>query len=562
MDIDLLGSFHWAKAAFEHVRASRGTILFVSAGQSETPFALQAHVNAAKAGVDQLMRTLAVEWAAYGVRVNSIVPGPTAGTEGMKRLAELVGDDVWTSMIPLGRYAELQEIAVMASVLISPIASFVNGAQVVVDGGMMLSGAAPFQPGRGPGARSRRQSGPALTSRLLQPATGVGNKRAFAAATAVLIVVTIGANMPPPLFPRYVDAYGLSHLEVTSIFATYTLFIVPALLVFGPLSDAVGRRPVLVVALVTAAAAAVVLGSAQSVWWLYVGRALQGISVGAIQVSAAAALADTHPRGDPARAAVAATIAICFATAVAPMTSGGLAQYLPAPLHLSFVVEVALVAMALTTLLTGFPSPPILLRRSIQISWPAVPAAIRPAFSRAAYSAVLAWVVTALFLALSPTILKTTLDTDNSVVSGGIVALMLGSSALVQLGGRGRDPMALQVLGLVLLVAGLGILMGAASTGSVSLCAVSAGVAGVGQGLAFSGAAQVVGTIAPSERRGNVMSLFFVAIYLGVTVAIVGVGFLSTRLGLLPAVQLFSVVASVGCVASIVSHIRASARQG
>jgi NAD(P)-dependent dehydrogenase (short-subunit alcohol dehydrogenase family) len=144
VEIDLLGSFHWAKAAFEHVRASHGTVLFVSAGQSETPFAFQAHVTAAKAGVDQLMRTLAVEWGVHGIRVNSIVPGPTAGTEGMKRLAQLVGDDVWTSMIPLGRFAELREIAVMAAVLISPIASFVNGAQVVVDGGMMLSGAAPF----------------------------------------------------------------------------------------------------------------------------------------------------------------------------------------------------------------------------------------------------------------------------------------------------------------------------------------------------------------------------------------------------------------------------------
>jgi NAD(P)-dependent dehydrogenase (short-subunit alcohol dehydrogenase family) len=160
MDIDLLGGFHWAKAAYEHVRASRGSVLFVSAGQSETAFAHQAHVNAAKAGADQLMRTLAVEWGVHGVRVNSIVPGPTAGTEGMKRLAELVGEEVWTSMIPLGRFAEPREIAVMAAVLISPVASFVNGAQVVVDGGMMLSGAAPFNQAVGPAleaaARAKR----------------------------------------------------------------------------------------------------------------------------------------------------------------------------------------------------------------------------------------------------------------------------------------------------------------------------------------------------------------------------------------------------------------------
>jgi len=393
-----------------------------------------------------------------------------------------------------------------------------------------------------------------------QEAARTGSRTAFTATAAALIVVTIGATMPLPLFPRYVDAYGLSALEVTTIFATYSLFIAPALLVFGPLSDTVGRRPVLVVALVTAASAAIVLGSAQSVWWLYVGRALQGVSVGAIQGTAAAALADTHPRGDLAKAAVAGTIATCIATAVGPMTAGVLGQYLPAPLRLSFVVELALVAVALTALLTGFPSPKKSPRSPIQISWPSVPAAIRPAFTRAACSAVLAWVVTGLFLALSPTILRTILDTDNSVVSGGIVALMLVTSALVQLGGRGRDHVTLQVVGLALLVAALGMFVGAVSTGSVSLCAASAAVAGAGQGLAFSGSAQAVNTVASNDHRGNVMSLYFVAIYLGITVAIVGLGLLSTRLGLLPAVQLFSVVASVGCAASVVSHVRALAR--
>jgi MFS family permease len=375
-----------------------------------------------------------------------------------------------------------------------------------------------------------------------------------------LVVVTIGANMPLPLLPRYVDAYGLSALAVTSIFATYTLFIAPALLVFGPLSDTIGRRPILVVALVTAAAAAVVLGSAQSVWWLYVGRALQGVSVGAIQGVAAAALADTHPRGDLAKAAVAGTVATCLATAVGPMTAGALSQYLPAPLQLSFVVEVALVAIALTVLLAGFPSPPRPFARTIRISWPSVPDDIRPDFTRAAYSAVLAWVVTALFLALSPTILRTLLDSNNSVVAGGVVALMLVTSVLAQLGGRGRDHVTLQIVGLVLLIAALGMFVSAASTDSLSLCAASAAVAGAGQGLAFSGSARAVSAIAPTEHRGNVMSLFFVAIYLGVSVAIVGLGLLSTRLGLLSAIHLFSMFAAVACVAGVGSQVWALGR--
>ncbi|MGY1811113.1 SDR family oxidoreductase [Blastococcus sp. SYSU D00669] len=144
LDIDVLGSFHCAKYAFPHLRETRGNILFVSGGQSQMPFVHQSHVAAAKAGVDQLMRSLALEWGPLGIRSNSIVPGPVDGTEGMKRLAATVGDDVWSGMVPLGRFATAEEVGTMAAVLVSPLASFVNGAQLVVDGGMAMTGSAAF----------------------------------------------------------------------------------------------------------------------------------------------------------------------------------------------------------------------------------------------------------------------------------------------------------------------------------------------------------------------------------------------------------------------------------
>jgi NAD(P)-dependent dehydrogenase (short-subunit alcohol dehydrogenase family) len=144
MDIDLLGSFHFAKAGFAQLRETGGNVLFVSGGQSQMPFLHQAHVSAAKSGVDALMRNLALEWGPQGIRVNSIIPGPTAGTEGMKRLAETAGPETWAAMVPLGRYAQLEEIGRMAAVIVSPLASFVNGAQIVVDGGMVLSGSSAF----------------------------------------------------------------------------------------------------------------------------------------------------------------------------------------------------------------------------------------------------------------------------------------------------------------------------------------------------------------------------------------------------------------------------------
>ncbi|SHH07564.1 NAD(P)-dependent dehydrogenase, short-chain alcohol dehydrogenase family [Jatrophihabitans endophyticus] len=144
VDIDLLGSFHAAHAAFEQLRQTRGSLLFVSGGQSLMPFELQAHVGAAKAGVDSLMRSLALEWGRHGIRVNSIVPGPVAGTEGMARLADHTGEDLWNDMVPLGRFATAEEIAQLAVVLVSPLASYVSGAQVVVDGGMALTGTGRF----------------------------------------------------------------------------------------------------------------------------------------------------------------------------------------------------------------------------------------------------------------------------------------------------------------------------------------------------------------------------------------------------------------------------------
>ncbi|MET0821405.1 MAG: SDR family oxidoreductase [Aeromicrobium sp.] len=142
VEIDLLGSFHVASAAFEQLRETRGSLLFVSGGQSFMPLLAQAHVGAAKAGVDQLMRSLALEWGPHGIRSNSIVPGPVSGTEGMRRLTESSAGQAWIDSVPLGRFAESAEIGRMAAVLLSPLASFMTGSQVLVDGGLALSGGA------------------------------------------------------------------------------------------------------------------------------------------------------------------------------------------------------------------------------------------------------------------------------------------------------------------------------------------------------------------------------------------------------------------------------------
>ncbi|HSL19281.1 MAG TPA: SDR family oxidoreductase [Methylomirabilota bacterium] len=146
VDIDLLGSFNACRAAFEQLAETRGSVTFISAGQAFIPYPAQVHVGAAKAGVDHLMRNLALEWGRYGIRCNSIAPGPIEGTEGMRRLGpdDPSVHDRLKAAIPLGRYGTVDEIGAAAVFLASPLASYITGTLLVVDGGQNLAGSAPF----------------------------------------------------------------------------------------------------------------------------------------------------------------------------------------------------------------------------------------------------------------------------------------------------------------------------------------------------------------------------------------------------------------------------------
>lgn len=141
VDIDLNGTFHVMRAAFEFLRRPGACVLNISAPQAFNPTKFQAHVCAAKAGVDMLTRVLAMEWGAEGVRVNSIVPGPIGNTEGIRRLAPTPEAlQKMTVSVPLQRMGSVEEIADMALFLASPHAAFVTGAIIPVDGGSSLAG--------------------------------------------------------------------------------------------------------------------------------------------------------------------------------------------------------------------------------------------------------------------------------------------------------------------------------------------------------------------------------------------------------------------------------------
>lgn len=142
VDIDLNGTFNVFRASYDLLRRPGASLIAITAGQAVNATMFQAHVCAAKAGINHLIRVLAMEWGPTGVRVNGISPGPIAGTEGMARLSPTEDSArALAARIPLRRYGEISEVAESAVFLVSDSARYVTGTVLDCDGGSQLGDA-------------------------------------------------------------------------------------------------------------------------------------------------------------------------------------------------------------------------------------------------------------------------------------------------------------------------------------------------------------------------------------------------------------------------------------
>jgi NAD(P)-dependent dehydrogenase (short-subunit alcohol dehydrogenase family) len=142
VDIDLLGTFNVFRGCYDLIQKPGASLIAITAGQAVNPMMMQIHACAAKAGINQVIRVMAMEWGPEGVRVNGISPGPIAGTEGMARLApnpEVT--KALTGRIPLRRFGEISEIAESAVFLCSESAAYITGTILDCEGGSQLGDA-------------------------------------------------------------------------------------------------------------------------------------------------------------------------------------------------------------------------------------------------------------------------------------------------------------------------------------------------------------------------------------------------------------------------------------
>lgn len=156
LEIDTVGTFMMSKAVYSKwMKKNGGRIVNISASLHHLGTLLQAHASAAKAAVDALTKTLALEWGPKGVRVNGVAPGPIEGTEGLSRLGDYttVGSkknlekskeapkknalDNLIEMIPLGRLGTRNDVSDAVLFLASDASKYVTGQTILVDGGAL-----------------------------------------------------------------------------------------------------------------------------------------------------------------------------------------------------------------------------------------------------------------------------------------------------------------------------------------------------------------------------------------------------------------------------------------
>src|SRR3954463_16614384 len=181
---------------------------------------------------------------------------------------------------------------------------------------------------------------PRMPRRTLSP------RLAYAHVAAVIGLALFASSTPSPLYGTYRELWGFSPVVLTLVYATYAIGVLTALLLAGRVSDDVGRRPVLLVALATLMSASVLFMLADSVVWLFVARAVQGLATGLVLGAASAALLDLHPRRDPSGAGLANGVVSAGGLGLGGLVSAVLVQLAPAPRVLPYVLLFVLFAVA------------------------------------------------------------------------------------------------------------------------------------------------------------------------------------------------------------------------
>ena len=382
-------------------------------------------------------------------------------------------------------------------------------------------------------------------------------RAAFWTAALVAGLALWASGAPTVVYPLYAEQWNLSPAVTTAIFAAYPVALIPTLVIFGNLSDFLGRRAVILIGLLALALGSAVFGLAPDLGWVFAGRVLMGVGVGLSLSTATAAMIEFGGPSRAHRASSTTTAATATGLALATLVGGALVQYAPQPAHLTFWVLTA------ATLIIGavawfFP------RHTADEAagrWRprtlVIPAGSRRSFAAGTVAISTAYAMGALFLALGAQIARQLLRSDNALVDGAVISISAVTIGVVAILSRPLPARMALLLGPIALALGLSSLIASGALHSMPLFVVASLFSGTGYSLLFSGGLGMITASAPAHHRGAVLSAAYVIGYVVQAVTALGLGAVATSSGLLPAIEVGApVLVALALAALILANAR------
>lgn len=347
---------------------------------------------------------------------------------------------------------------------------------------------------------------------------------------SILVSFLAASAAPTPLYGLYQARWHFSPITTTVVFAIYALAVLASLLTFGKLSDHVGRRPVLLVAIAVQMISLVIFVFASGVATLLAARVVQGLAAGAATGAVGAAMLDINR----SRGTLANSIAPGVGTGTGALLSALLIEFLPAPTRLVYVVLLGILLIQGVGVLL-MPETVTPMTGALQSLRPEIklPRAVRGPVLVVAPVLFAVWALAGFFGALGPALVRALMN--SSIVAGGLsvfVFAVFGTIAVVLL--RNAAARTVMLTGITALILGMIITLVSVTTESIAGFFIGLALGGVGFGGGFQGSLKTVMPLVEAHERASVLSLLYIVCYIGLGLPTVIAGFLVVYGGGLP----------------------------
>jgi MFS family permease len=384
---------------------------------------------------------------------------------------------------------------------------------------------------------------------------------AFVTATISMFLLTAAAGAGTPLFVVYEAAWNFPAWMLTVAFAAYALGNIVALLVLGSLSDHIGRRRALFIALAIVLVSSVVFAAAPNIGWIIAARTIQGIGTGAATSVLTAYIIELAPDRLKNLGGALAGSAPMAGIALGALSTGLLVQLAgvtPAEIFVAFAIGTVLSIIVMTLSPETNPGKPGV--RAALIPRITIPAAARATFAAAVPAQLGAWMLAGLYLGLAPSIIQGVFGVHDGALNGLAAFLLpaLASAAGVVM--SGRTAATTRLLGSVLVVVGTLVFLGSIATGWLPLLFIGSAIGGIGFGSSFTGTLRGLAPLVESNQRAGLFAGVLLSAYIGYGVPAIVAGQFIVPVGFTTVSAVYGAVIVVLVAIGGIGQVRASSR--